>query len=91
MEFSDFCDAFDAQLHADNDLRASERTRADDEDIWVLAEQAVRVRPAGSTGIHVAYETGGRIIHERTFAASPLSIGRIVRTMTEHLTGYRVR
>ncbi len=91
MEFSDVCDALDVQLRSTADLDGSERTHTADDDVWTLDGQAVHVRAAGSTGIHVAYGTGGRIIHERTFAASPLSISRIVRTMTEHLTGYRVR
>jgi hypothetical protein len=91
MEFLDFCDALDVQLRAGSDMHDSERTHTADDDVWTLDGQAVHVRAAGSTGIHVSYGTAGRIIHERTFAASPLSIGRIVRTMTEHLTGYRVR
>ena len=29
-----------------------------------------------------------RVVHQRIFAASSMSVARIVRTITEHLTGY---
>jgi hypothetical protein len=44
--------------------------------------------PSGSTGIAVALLRGDSVVHERIFAASSMSITRIVRTITEHLTGY---
>jgi hypothetical protein len=90
MPFSDLCERIDARLDADAQLAGSQRISSPGESTWTMDRQTVTIRPAGSTGIELVYQTDGRAIHARTFAASPMSIPRIVRTITEHLLGYRV-
>jgi hypothetical protein len=90
MPFPDLRENIDARLDADPQLAESQRTSSTGESTWTLDGQTVTIRPAGSTGIELIYQTDGRVIHRRTFAASPMSIPRIVRTITEHLMGYRV-
>jgi hypothetical protein len=89
MHFSELCAQIDAGLDADAHLAHSEHTSEDLASQWTLERQIVTIQPAGSTGIEVAYATDGRVIHRRTFAASPMSVPRIVRTISEHLLGYR--
>ena len=89
MPFSDLYAHIDARLGAERYLTDSQRSFEHDTGVWTLDRQAVVIRPAGSTGIEILYQTDGRVIHARTFAASPMSVPRIVRTVTEHLLGYR--
>jgi hypothetical protein len=90
MPFSDLREQIDARLDADAQLANSQRMSSPTETDWTMDRQSVTIRAAGSTGIELVYLTDGRVIHARTFAASPMSIPRIVRTVTEHLLGYRV-
>jgi hypothetical protein len=89
MQFSELCAQIDARLDADAHLVNSQHSSESDESIWMLDRQTVTIRAAGSTGIEIVYGTGGRVIHSRTFAASPMSVTRIVRTISEHLLDYR--
>ena len=88
MNFASLFDLIDAQLKTNSQLAGSHSSEADDERVWMRDAVAARVTPSGTTGIAVALLSGERVVHERIFAASPLSVTRIVRTITEHLTGY---
>jgi hypothetical protein len=55
---------------------------------WSRGAEAAEVRPSTSTGILLRLFSSGLVIHERIYAASPMSVPRMVRSITEHLTGY---
>jgi hypothetical protein len=88
MSFSDVCALIDAQLDADSRFTHAEHVASPDESMWALGREVVTIRPQGTTGITLTYTSDERVIHTRTFAASTMSVDRIVRTATEHLTGY---
>ncbi len=90
MAFSDLCLLIDERLRAETHFAQIEHAASETEHVWLFDDQAVRLRRSGSTGIEATYETANRPIHSRTFAASPLSVDRVVRTAIEHLNGYRV-
>jgi hypothetical protein len=88
MNFPSLFDLIDAELETNVRLAGSQHLEQDDARLWMRDAVAARVSPSGTTGITVALLSGERVVHERIFAASPLSVSRIVRTITEHLTGY---
>jgi hypothetical protein len=88
MNFASLFDLIDSQLETNVQLAGSQRAHDADGRMWTKDEAVAKVMPSGTTGITVALLSGERLVHERIFAASPLSVGRIVRTISEHLTGY---
>ena len=88
MNHPSLFDLIDAELKTNVQLEGSQRSEDADGRVWAKDAAAAKIAPAGTTGITVMLLSRDRIVHERTFAASPLSIARIVRTITEHLTGY---
>ena len=88
MDFRNLFDLIDAELGANAHLNGTQRTHDADGLAWTNDRAGAKVVPSGTTGIAVALISGERVVHERIFAASPMSVPRIVRTITEHLTGY---
>lgn len=88
MNFPSLFDLIDAQLEGNAQLDGSQRSQDADGRVWTKDAACAKIMPSGSTGVTVALLSGDRIVHERIFAASSMSIPRIVRTITEHLTGY---
>jgi hypothetical protein len=56
--------------------------------MWSRGTETAEVHPSTSTGVLLQLASKGRVIHERYFAASEVSVPRIARAITEHLTGY---
>jgi hypothetical protein len=88
MNFPSLFDLIDAQLETNAQLEGSQRSQDADGRVWTKDAVCAKITPSGSTGVTVALLSGDRIVHQRIFAASSMSIPRIVRTITEHLTGY---
>jgi hypothetical protein len=88
MNFPSLFDLIDAQLETNAQLEGSQRSQDADGRVWTKDAACAKITPSGSTGVTVALLSGDRIVHQRIFAASSMSIPRIVRTITEHLTGY---
>ena len=88
MTFSELRAMIDSRLEGDARLDGSRRELHDESCTWTLNNEGVALSAAGSTGILVEYLRGGSVVHQRIFAASPLSVDRIVNTAAEHLTAY---
>jgi hypothetical protein len=88
MNFPNLFDLIDAQLETSAQLKGSQRSEDADGRVWTKDAFCAKIMPAGSTGITVALLRADHVVHERIFAASSMSVPRIVRTITEHLTGY---
>ena len=88
MNFPSLFDLIDAELETSAQLQGSQRSHDADGRIWTKDAACAKIMPSGSTGITVALLRGDSLVQERIFAASSMSIARIVRTITEHLTGY---
>jgi hypothetical protein len=88
MTFDGIRDLIAAQLESDPRLAGLESERNSEETGWRINRELVVISAAGSTGILVEYITNGRLVHKRTFAASPMIVERIVHTIAEHLTEY---
>jgi hypothetical protein len=89
MEFQDAVDLLDERLRDEPKTRAAERAHTGDTAVWTLDAYRADVLAAGSTGLELRLSSGGRVIHQRTFARSPASMRRIAQSIIEHLTGYR--
>ena len=88
MQFSDILVQIDEQLGTEkrlgdfvSDLEASGAQ-------WSRGNESAEVQPSTSTGVKLRLASRGVVIHERIYAASGMSVPRIVRSITEHLTGY---
>jgi hypothetical protein len=88
MNFPSLLDLIDAELENNARLDGSQRTQDADGRVWTRSTAGAKIAPSGSTGITVSLLSSDRVVHERIFAASPMSIARIVRTISEHLMGY---
>ena len=88
MTFPEIRASIDARLEAESRLAGSHREVHGETSVWSRDKQAVAIAPSGSTGILVEYRSEGRPARRRIFAASPLSVDRIVVTSAEHLTDY---
>jgi hypothetical protein len=55
---------------------------------WIRGTEVAEVHPSTSTGVLLQLWSRGQVIHQRIFAASIMSVNRIARAITEHLTGY---
>ena len=88
MNFPSLLDLIDAELENTAHLDGSQRTQDADGRVWTRNAAGAKITPSGSTGITVALLSSDRVVHERIFAASPMSVARIVRTISEHLMGY---
>lgn len=88
MDFPNLFDQIDAELERNERLAGTERSYDADGRVWTKDRAGAKIAPSGSTGIAVALFSADRMVHERIYAASPLSIPRIARMITEHLTGY---
>jgi hypothetical protein len=87
MQFDDLLALIHEQLAAERRLNGS--MDADpDSGIWMLGDASAEIHPSTSTGMLLILRTEGRTIHERIFAASEISVRRMARAITEHLTGY---
>jgi hypothetical protein len=88
MTFPEIRASIDARIEAEPRLQGSHCELEGENSIWTLNRQVVTISPSGSTGILVEYISDERLVHSKIFAASPLSIERIVTTAAEHLTAY---
>ena len=87
MQFDDLLALIHEQLAGERRLNGS--MDADpDSGIWMLGNASAEIHPSTSTGLLLILRTEGRSIHERIFAASEVSVRRMARAITEHLTGY---
>jgi hypothetical protein len=87
MHFGDMLALIDKQLEGEHvvcDLVESNAVAG----VWHRGKESAEVHPSTSTGVLLLLLTNGRVVQERIFAASEISIPRIARTITEHLTGY---
>jgi hypothetical protein len=90
MTFPELRAMIDSRLEAEPRLDGSVRELRGDDCVWTRNDEGVAIRAQGSTGILLEYLSRGRVVHQRVYAASPLSIERVVNTCAEHLTGYIV-
>jgi hypothetical protein len=88
MTFPELRSAIDHRLAAEPRLEGSECELSGEVCTWTMGRESVVISSSGSTGIHVEYRSHGRLVRTKIFAASPLSVDRIVITSAEHLTGY---
>jgi hypothetical protein len=88
MTFPEIRASIDERLETEPRLAGSRRELQDDMSVWTRDKQAVAIAPSGSTGILVEYRSEGRPVRRKIFAASPMSVDRIVVTSAEHLTDY---
>lgn len=88
MQFSDMLARIDEQLENEERLRDYVSESLPETGQWSRGSEAAEIHPSTSTGILLRLASKGQVIHERIFAASEMSISRIVRAITEHLTGY---
>jgi hypothetical protein len=87
MQFADLLALIHKQL--EGEARLHDMIQADTYNgVWRLNDATAEVFPSTSTGLLLVLRTNDRTIHERIFAASEVSIERIARAITEHLTGY---
>lgn len=87
MQFADLLALIHKQL--DDEDRLRNRLDTDPEGaVWQVGDATAELHPSTSTGLLLILRTNGRVIHERIFAASEVSVPRIARAITEHLTGY---
>lgn len=87
MQFEDLLALIHEQL--DGERRLHGVMEADpDSGMWMLGDASAEIHPSTSTGLLLILRTEGRSIHERIFAASEVSVRRMARAITEHLTGY---
>jgi hypothetical protein len=88
MNTPNLLDLIDTALETNQLLEGSQRTEDAGGRVWTKDAAAAKITASGSTGITVALLSSDRVVHQRIFAASSMSVARIVRTITEHLTGY---
>lgn len=88
MDFPSLFDQIDAELENNARLTGTERSYDAEGRVWTKDRAGAKITPSGSTGIAVALLSSDRIVHERIYAASPMSVPRIARMIIEHLTGY---
>jgi hypothetical protein len=88
MTFAEIRALIDARLEAEPRLEGSRRELSGENCVWTRNGEVVAISAAGSTGILVEYLSDGRPIRSKVFAASPVSVERIVTSLAEHLTGY---
>ncbi|HEV8020072.1 MAG TPA: hypothetical protein VGP41_02340 [Candidatus Lustribacter sp.] len=88
MTFAELRAEIDDRLAAEPRLQGGRRELEGEKSVWTRHGEIVTIGPSGTTGILVEYRTDGRLVHRKIFAASPMSIERIVITSAEHLTSY---
>ena len=88
MTFAELRAAIDDRLAAETRLEGSRRELEGENSVWTRDREVVAISPSGTTGILVEYITNGRLVRSKIFAASPMSVERIVITSAEHLTRY---
>ena len=88
MTFPEIRASIDTRLEADPRLAGSRREVHGETTVWTRDKQAVAIGASGTTGILVEYRSEGRPPRSKIFAASPMSVDRIVVTSAEHLTDY---
>jgi hypothetical protein len=90
MTFPELRALIDTRIEAEPRLAGSVRELRDETCVWTRNGEAVAISSAGATGILLEYISHGHVVHSRIYAASPLSVNRIVTTCAEHLTAYVV-
>jgi hypothetical protein len=88
MTFAELRAEIDDRLAAEPRLQGSRRQLEGQTSVWTLDSEIVAIGPSGTTGILVELSTNGRLVRSKIFAASPMSVERIVTTSAEHLTSY---
>jgi hypothetical protein len=86
MTFEELRAAVDERLESEPRLRGIQHDP--NAGLWMLNQETVVLSPSGSTGILVEYLSRDRLVRTKIFAASPMSVERIVTTSAEHLTSY---
>ena len=88
MQFTDMVALIDKQLQGMNRLPDYTVETDVETGMWMRGTEAAEVHPSTSTGVLLQLSSRGQVIHQRIFAASEMSISKIARAITEHLTGY---
>lgn len=88
MTFAELRAEIDERLAAEPRLQGSRRELDGEKSVWTRDREIVLIGPSGTTGILVELSTNGRVVRSKIFAASPMSVERIVITSAEHLTSY---
>lgn len=88
MQFMEMLALIDKQLESEARLRDYISESDIETGVWSRGTEAAEVHPSTSTGILLRLMSKGLVIHQRIFAASEMSVQRIARAITEHLTGY---
>lgn len=88
VDFYELVALIDEQLTAEQRVRDYVSESGTEIGHWSRDSESAEVRPSTSTGILLRLFSNGLVIHERIYAASPMSVPRMVRSITEHLTGY---
>lgn len=88
MTFAELLATIDGRLEAEPRLAGARRESSDEHSTWVCNRESVSISPSGTTGILLEYQSDGRVLRNKIFALSPMSVDRIVTTTAEHLTNY---
>jgi hypothetical protein len=88
MDFNKLFDLIDTQLQTNDHLAGSQHSEDAEGRMWTRNGASAKIAPSGTTGIAVSLMAGDRVVHQRIFAASDLSVARIARWVAEHLSGY---
>lgn len=88
MTFAELRAEIDDRLAAEPRLQGSTRELEGEKSLWTRDRERVAIGPSGTTGIIVECISNGRVVRSKIFAASPMSVERIVTTSAEHLTRY---
>lgn len=88
MQFTEIIALIDKQLANEERLRDYVSESDVDSGMWGRNGEAAEIEPSTSTGVLLRLTSKGQVVHQRIFAASEMSVSRIARAITEHLTGY---
>jgi hypothetical protein len=88
MEFSEILARIDKQLESGKRLRDYVNEVDAGNGVWTLGSEVAEVRPSTATGVLLRLASKGKVVVERTFAATEMSVPKIAGAITEHLTGY---
>jgi hypothetical protein len=88
MLFSEMLTQISKQLSDGRSLTETTTASSELMGMWSRGSETAEIHPSTSTGVLLQLASKGRVVHERYFAASEVSVPRIARAITEHLTGY---
>ena len=88
MLFSEMLTQVGKQLAEERRLHDAVNASTETSGMWLRGSEEAAIAPSSATGVMLRLASKGRVIHEKIFAASEISVPRIARAITEHLTGY---